>query len=137
MAARKDQAQAIFLDMFVFPAGQIRSAMEALGNILERCIETGAPPHTIDCFEAAGRDEPCPWIGGQAIARPLFYCGRKGIVQRLLGKLEVAEQADQGSKDAARIGAIDRIDNLAYRADMVTDHSSLGGPSLDALIQRY
>jgi hypothetical protein len=31
-------------------------------------------------------------------------------MQRLLGEVEVAEEADQGCKDAARVGAVDSLD---------------------------
>ena len=47
---------------------------------------------------------------GQAVARPLLGGGREGIVQRLLCRLEPAEQPDQGCEHAARLGAIDRLD---------------------------
>ena len=64
----------------------------------------------VDRLEAAGRDEPGARIGGHAVARPLLERGGEGVVQRLLGEVEVAEQADQGGEDAARVGAVDRVD---------------------------
>jgi hypothetical protein len=39
---------------------------------------------------------------------PLFERGPEGIVQRLLGKVEVAEQSNQCGKNSARLGAVDR-----------------------------
>ena len=39
----------------------------------------------------------------------------EGVVQRLLGEVEVAEQADQRGEDAARLGAVDRIDRARGR----------------------
>ena len=36
----------------------------------------------------------------------------EGVVQRLLGEVEVAEQAEQGGEDAARVGAVDVVHQL-------------------------
>jgi hypothetical protein len=49
-----------------------------------------------------------PGIGRLTVARPLFERGPEGIVQRLLGKVEVAEQSNQCGKDSMRLGAVDR-----------------------------
>ena len=64
----------------------------------------------VDRLEAAGRDEPRARIVGHAVARPLLDRRREGVVQRLLGEVEVAEQADQRGEDAARLGAVDGVD---------------------------
>jgi hypothetical protein len=37
----------------------------------------------------------------------------KGIVQRLLGEVKIAQEADQGSEDAARLGAVNGAYHLA------------------------
>ena len=39
----------------------------------------------------------------------------EGVVQRLLGEVEVAEQADQRGEDAARLGAVDGVDRSRTR----------------------
>ena len=72
-------------------------------------IEARAPADAVDRLEAAGRHEPGPRIGGHAVARPLLERGAEGVVQRLLGEVEVAEQADQRGEDAARLGAVDGV----------------------------
>jgi hypothetical protein len=43
----------------------------------------------------------------------LFGGCPEGIVQGILGQVEVAEQADQGGKDTARLAAIERSKRLA------------------------
>src|SRR5262249_166304 len=63
----------------------------------------------VDALETTGRYEPGAWIGRDAIARPLLQRCAKGIVQRLLGDIEVAEQPNQCGKDAARFGAVDGV----------------------------
>ena len=50
-------------------------------------------------------------LAGHAVARPLLERGRERVVQRLLGEVEVAEQADQRGEHAARLGAIDLVDD--------------------------
>ena len=57
-------------------------------------VESGAPPNCVDGLEAAGRYEPGARIGGHAIARPLLQSCPESVVQRLLGDVEIAEQAD-------------------------------------------
>ena len=40
------------------------------------------------------------------------HCSTRGgerVVQRLLGEIEIAEQADQGGEHAARLGAVDGV----------------------------
>jgi hypothetical protein len=73
-----------------------------------------APTSTqpVDGFEPAGRDQPRARIGGCALGRPLFDGRGERILQRLLGEIEVAEEADQGREDAARLRAIDRLDRV-------------------------
>ena len=53
-------------------------------------------------------------FAGHATFRPQAECSRKGFVHRLLGKIEITEQADQSCQDSSRIHAIKRIEQLAY-----------------------
>src|SRR5690606_38152448 len=71
--------------------------------------EARPPPQGVDRLETAGRHQPGAWIGGHALARPLLEGGAKGVVQRLFGEIEVAEQAYQGREDAARLTPVDRL----------------------------
>jgi primary-amine oxidase len=41
------------------------------------------------------------------------FTPREGLVQRLLGEVEVAEEPDQRREDAARLGPVDRLDPVA------------------------
>src|SRR5881409_4537281 len=91
MAAGEDQPQPIVLDTLLVPCGGVACLnVKSAGDLLERCVEPGAPAHCVDGLEAAGRHEPRPGIGGHAITRPpLYRCG-KGIVQRFFGEVEEA-----------------------------------------------
>jgi hypothetical protein len=42
----------------------------------------------------------------------MFERGAKGFMHRLLGEIEIAEEPNQGSENAARFGAVDRIHRL-------------------------
>ena len=122
--------------------GVVRVGVEPLGELPQRRVEPGAPAQAVDGLEAAGRDEPRAGIGGHAVARPLLDGGREGLVKRLLGQIEVAEEADQGGEDAARLGAVDGLDLARapappHRRSPASGLSGAGGalpdrPHLDA-----
>ena len=64
-------------------------------------------PQRVDRLEAAGRDEPRARIRRDAVARPLLERRGERVVQRLLGEIEVAEEADERGEHAPRLGAVD------------------------------
>ena len=66
----------------------------------------------VDRFESACRDEPRARIRRHAFERPTLDRRRERILQRLLGEIEVAEEADQGGKDASGLGAVNRLDRV-------------------------
>ena len=51
-------------------------------------------------------------FAGHAVARPLLERRPERVVQRFLGDVEVAEQADQRGEHAPRLGDIDGIHRL-------------------------
>ncbi len=93
-------------------AGSAATAADPLGELRQRRVEAGAPAHGVDRLEAAGRDEPRARIVGHAVARPLLDGRRKGVVHRLFGAIEIAEQADERREHAPRVGAVDGIHRL-------------------------
>ena len=82
-----------------------------VADVVER-VETRAPPHAVDRLETSGRHQPGARIGGHAVARPLLQRRPEGIVQRFLGDVEVAQQADQRGEHTAGVGEIDGIHRL-------------------------
>ncbi len=72
----------------------------------------GTPAHGVDRFEAAGRDEPRARVVGHTVARPLLDRRGEGVVHRLFGAIEIAEQADERREHAPRVGAVDGIYHL-------------------------
>src|SRR5215470_15031632 len=53
--------------------------------------------------------------------------GAKRVVQRLLGEVEVAEQADERCEDAAGLGAVDPVDHRRDGLGCSFAHSVCGG----------
>src|SRR5438874_1045082 len=53
--------------------------------------------HAIDRTVARGRRDPAARVGRQAVARPFPQSGGEGLLHRVLGDVDVAEDADQGS----------------------------------------
>jgi len=114
MTAREDQPQPVVFHTIIVQVGGGRHAVaQALGDGHERSIEPGAPPQLVDRLEAARRDQPRARIAGHALGRPALHRRREGFLQRLLGEIEIAEQADQRREDPARLGAVDRLDGIA------------------------
>ena len=112
------------------------AGLELLGELRQRGVEPGAPAQLSMALKRPAETSQARGIGGHAIARPLLERRGEGVVQRLLGEIEVAEQADQGREDAARLGAVDSVDHLA-RVDShwlccctSSDRSRIG-PDLD------
>ena len=127
MAAREHQPQPIVLDFVRIPRRRVAGlGGEPLGELALRRIEPRPPAQHVDGLEAAGGDEPCARVGGLPVAGPSL--GRRGerVVQRLLGEIEVAEQADQRGEHAARVGAVDRFDSLAHPVGRIVAHAPPG-----------
>jgi hypothetical protein len=96
MTTGDDQPKPVILDDFVVKRGRVAGlGFELVCDCRLRCLESGAPSNGIDNFEPAGRNKPGAWISRNTLHRPLLECCAKGVVQSVLGKLEVAEQTDQ------------------------------------------
>jgi hypothetical protein len=56
-----------------------------------------------------------PWpVSNADKERPLLHCRSEGIVEGILGQVEIAQQANQCGKYAPRFGAINGVHLLAY-----------------------
>src|SRR4029453_18825067 len=94
--ASEDQPQPVVFDLFIVPRnGSPRCGADPLGESSLHGFEAAAPSHGINSFETAGGNEPCSWVPWHAFPRPPFQRCRKGIVQRVLGEVKVADEADQ------------------------------------------
>ena len=75
-----------------------------------------------------GRHEPGPRILGHAVLGPSLDRGDERIVERFLGAVEVAEQANQRREDTPRLGAVDGLDRLAARSKRSVRTPGWAGP---------
>jgi hypothetical protein len=121
MAASEDQPQPVVLDAFLVPGGLCAGGIDQRVGVFQ-LLEPRTPAHPVDGLEAPGRNQPCPRIGGHAIARPLLQRRTEGIVQRLFGEIEVAEEANQGGEDAARVGAVEAAHRRPHPLGGVLTH---------------
>src|SRR3954468_12125917 len=110
MAAGEDQPQLIILDaLLVFPCERILDReIRGRAGVIER-TKSRAGARAADRFKSSCGQEPRSRIGRHAITGPLLECGAKRFVQRLLGEIEIPEQADQCCEHAAGLRHVQRI----------------------------
>src|SRR5215204_1125711 len=108
MTARKNQTQAIILNAvrFVGPFSRTQLRFEISHELVVRRIKSCASTHGIYGFESGRRNQPWSRVAGWSTPRPQAQGSREGFVHRLLGKIEITEQADQSCQDSSRILAI-------------------------------
>src|ERR1700688_4432737 len=118
MTAGKNQAQPVVFKTIFFtligPFRRTRSRFEMMREFVLRCIKSCPATQSINGFESGRRNQPWPRVAGYSTRRPQAQRSRKGFVHRLLGKIKIAEQADQGCQDSSRIHAIQGVEQFAY-----------------------
>ena len=98
----------------------LRCAVEPAQELRPGRVEIGV---NIE-IEALERDQPGARVRWLAVARPAFGRDRERFLSGLLGKVEVAEEADQGSEDAAPMLAEGLLDQRS-----TTGRTSIAPPS--------
>ena len=111
VAAGEDQAQPVVLDALRLEERRVLCARVVRVEVQR--LEARLPAELVDGLEATRGHEPCARVRRHAVARPLLERRAEGLVQRLLGQGEIAEQADQGGEHGAGLGAIHRVDGRA------------------------
>src|SRR6188508_3384532 len=114
MAAGEDEAQPVVLDLVVVDIRLFCRLADAPEHWRERCVERRAPAQPVDRLEATRRYEPRSRIVRNAIRGPARHCGRERILHGLLGKVEIAEEADERGQDAARVRSVELLDPFAH-----------------------
>ncbi len=64
------------------------------------------------------RRKPRAWGSGQAVLGPGFKCDGEGVLQRILGELKVAEDADQRCQDGTGLRSEDPIESARSLAHL-------------------
>src|SRR5208283_3773223 len=117
MTAGKNQAQPIILNavLFIGPFRRTRLRFEISRELVLRRIKSCPSTQSINGFESGRRNQPWSRVTGYSTPRPHAQRSRKGLVHRILGKIKIAEQADQGCQDPSRIHAIKGVEQFGYR----------------------
>jgi hypothetical protein len=103
MTAREDQSQSIVFERLLVEGNRIDRSLQLLRELGDRGVETRPPAEHVDGLEATGGDEPRERVTGQPVARPFLDRGREGLVQGLLGQVEVTDEPDERGQDPARV----------------------------------
>ena len=106
VAAGEDEPQAVVLDFLL--DGLLGG--ERFGVLLLERVEARAAANRVDRLEAPGGYQPRARVLRKSFPWPLLERRAKRLVQRFLGKVEIAEQAHQRCKHAARFGPVDALD---------------------------
>jgi hypothetical protein len=109
MAAREDEAEPLVgnrAHVVVLLHPELLETREQLGLARERSL----PPDAVDCTVARRGDDPRAGVAGRAVARPALDRGRKGVLYRILGELEVAEDTDEDRDCTPPLLAEDGVD---------------------------
>src|SRR6267143_321048 len=104
VAAGEDEAQPVVGD------GVILGFCKLLRHVYLIADLATALAHPVDRLESARRNQPRARVRRCPFDRPALERRRERILKRLLGEIEVAEQADQGGEDAAGFRAVDRLE---------------------------
>src|SRR5882672_2759505 len=116
MTAGKNQAQPIILKAVLFIGLFRRTQLrfEISHELVLRRVESCPSTQSINGFESGRRNQPWSRVVRYSTPRPQAQRSRKGFVHRLLGKIKITEQADQGCQDSPRIHAIKGVEQFAY-----------------------
>ena len=113
MTTGEDEAELVVLQVVVvpFPRGGVPLTLLERVQVLE-LLAASSSSECIDRLEPGSRDQPGPWIGGDAIARPYLEGGTEGVLKRLFRLVDIAEPSDQRGQHATRFCGVDRCNLL-------------------------
>ena len=144
MAAREHQSQSLVRDRRLVVGGRLGHLLQR-GQQLAFSLEGPFAADPVDRRIPGGRDDPRAGVGGDAGLRPALERGREGLLDRILGSLEVAEGAGQEGYGASpllpedcldyaaasvRAGTIGRTSIEPIRADGIFDAHSIASSSV-------
>ena len=113
MAAREDEAEPLVGEVVVHAVAADPRA-RAAGLPLQRSL----PPDPVDRPVASRGDQPAGGVRRHAVAGPALQRPPHCVPERVLGEVDVAEDADQGGKDAAVLLA-EEVRELLYAGTLI------------------
>jgi hypothetical protein len=116
MTAGEDEAESVVddgahLDRPSFPGRQLGGDGGLVREQRPLLLEAPGPAEPIDRPIARRGRDPGTRVVGHAVARPAFEGDDERLLDRLLGEVEVAEDADKGRDRAARFLAEQAVDD--------------------------
>ena len=104
----------LFISDLFISAGSVVDARFHVGDEISlRSVETRAPAHCVDGLEAGGGDEPRTGIVRDTDPRPGLQSGGEGLMHRLFGEIEIAEEARKRSQNPARFQPVKGLNGPA------------------------
>src|SRR5690606_30099858 len=97
---------------------------DVIGHFVLLVRPRAVTANAVDAFAASGCGDPGGRVGGYALARPVVERLGEGVLHRLLGEVEVAEDADQGRQDRAGLLAKNAFDRNLWRWGRRAHHSA-------------
>src|SRR5262249_60855922 len=89
----------------------------------------GAPPFRVDRPAARGGGEPGPWVARQPLPGPGGQRGGVGVLDALLGQVEVARDARRRGEHEGPLATVRVRDRGGYRARLNTGPGARPGPA--------
>ena len=121
MATGEDQAQALVGNRLgLLELGGIKSR-EQLRLAPERLLA----PDPVDRAVARGRQEPGAGVRRGALARPAVESRREGLLNRVLGQVDVAEDAGEDREGAPPLLPENGLDYTAASSNTTTGRTSI------------
>ena len=107
MAAGEDQPQHVVVERGVSLASSrgCRVEQQLVRQLCLLAAKRDLPADAVDRLVAADIDQPGPRIGRRIGGRPALQRHRERILQRVLGEIEIADEADQRRQRPARLVA--------------------------------
>src|ERR1039458_402468 len=105
MTAGKNQAQPVVfkavLFIFIGPFRQTPLHFEMSRELVLRRVKSCPSTQSINGFESGRRNQPWSRVAGYSTARPQAQRSRKGFVHRLLGEIQISEEAHERRQNPA------------------------------------
>ena len=115
MAAGEDQPQPVVgelgLGLVVDLLRAGREPLQALQDLLLD-LQRALAPQAVDRLVARDEGDPGPGVLGRAVGRPALERDHEGLLHRLLGEVEVTEDADQTRDRPPRLVPEQAVDDL-------------------------
>ena len=115
MAAREDQPEPIVRDGAVVDLVLLARGHERL-QLAHLVLEPAGAPDPVDRLVPGRRRDPRTGVAGQPALRPDLERDQERVLDRLLGEVEVAEDADERRDRPPRLLPEQAVDGLVRRA---------------------